>query len=1366
MDLNSSGSGSVAVGRDNRGSITTNVTHVHMPDLREVTFPVHVIRQGVVRHFSGRDDSLSEIQAAISNSHDEVPLVALVGLGGIGKTQLAARYCHLNRAALDVIAWLRADSRTKLVKDLASLGERLGLQADPRAIDMDESLAIKTREWLEVERREWLLVLDNVENGTQFVDLLPTVGEGAILITSRSQSLGADFYTIQVEALTASDSANHLMASTESNDRQGAVALAEALGGLPLALAHASAYVRKRRTTFRDYLESLEAFPARELLNEAPTRFYHSALASTWLCSIRAAAEEAPEAEVTLHRLGFFDPDGVPRWLVEGPVPAQATGAVLHSLTLAISALSDYSLIDLTSDEVRVHRMVQKVVRDHCLGIGSAGIRISEIVSILGEALHESERQGKSNDLLALYPHIASAVHWSKSHQDTLGSDVVHEAVVLVTDGLRHAMRVVSVASIPATGPLRDPLTTLKTLRFPVPSTQLDDDASILLRNCLNETVNPDRVTRALKSIITKGDDQQIACAMLFSVLGKRNPSSRLLLATHERSRAVLRRNPGWNACLRFALHMPHDDEIARLILETAVQAGEISAVPLWIRAVGRDKKRLRRLRDRHEQITLKLAGLLMDDDEYDEAAIVMKEGLRLGPQVPASYSKCLARLGRHQEAREILQTFAEEQPLANRALSVLQKSEGEIEPAEQTLRRFAGVDLHCTMDLVQLLLERGAKQDAVELLQKCSKAWPTAALQLHRIYIANKDILAAAEVLRPHVAKNPQVKAAANKLVARTPVSSEHFAAITSLLGGISTAQQKHKSFPASAKPTKIDPQALMRAREFVQQEEWDRVVSILEPAALWKDAAKDGRLVVSAAQRLAKSGAVAASVALLEHYASRYPAVAVQLANRCLRQKQHERALEVVRRHVAAAESDEQLALQIAAVQEKAGALPDAHATLSRVAKPSAATVIRVADLLISAGATEEALSVLADILPNGAIADKIAKICTEYRLEDTGIHLLSAVKDPSPHLRSALSRLRLEASGAGTNTAVRQAEIEWHFGNATKAIRILSPVSLAAFKPASLLVEYLVASGEWEQAFSFLSENLPKISGLMMLAIELSAEYGGLSHAAPLVEPFVARDIEAAMGLSWLAFREGDTELAHTYLGRFDGSNQLQPVIGAIEALKRGQPVTRQLAVDLRGRGQYGYAEDLLRSQPRDLISMVQLAELLRTRLAFDESRHLLEGIAQKYLPAACGMCTTWIRNANLERAAEVLASYSGSHERIRGVSRFIPSVRDDPKAAAIVAKNMLDVRQIRCAYEVLQVTKNQQHSQIRSLMGVQGIAVGDAERRTIARLRRRVFARDKDVRLKVWPDYRDDDLRQEANRRKLASIREGSSRSGRS
>src|SRR4051794_11658238 len=79
------------------------------------------------------------------------------------------------------------------------------------------------------------------------------------------------------------------------DERLAARALAEELGGLPLALSHAAIYCSEA-TSFDNYLHLLRNLPATELFDSPPDVMYRQSLASIWRVSIQAATAEAPLA--------------------------------------------------------------------------------------------------------------------------------------------------------------------------------------------------------------------------------------------------------------------------------------------------------------------------------------------------------------------------------------------------------------------------------------------------------------------------------------------------------------------------------------------------------------------------------------------------------------------------------------------------------------------------------------------------------------------------------------------------------------------------------------------------------------------------------------------------------------------------------------------------------------------------------------------------------------------------------------------------------------------------------------------------------------------------------------------------------------
>jgi tetratricopeptide (TPR) repeat protein len=79
--------------------------------------------------FVGRERALEHLAAGLSNDGAVAvtQVDAIHGLGGVGKTQLAARYARTRRDAYDVIWWLRAEQPATLYADLAALAIALGL---------------------------------------------------------------------------------------------------------------------------------------------------------------------------------------------------------------------------------------------------------------------------------------------------------------------------------------------------------------------------------------------------------------------------------------------------------------------------------------------------------------------------------------------------------------------------------------------------------------------------------------------------------------------------------------------------------------------------------------------------------------------------------------------------------------------------------------------------------------------------------------------------------------------------------------------------------------------------------------------------------------------------------------------------------------------------------------------------------------------------------------------------------------------------------------------------------------------------------------------------------------------------------------
>jgi uncharacterized protein DUF4062 len=191
-------------------------------------------------YLAGRDGLLAELDARLAARDGESGprLVALCGLGGAGKTSLALEYAH--RHLLEVaVAWqFAAENPAVLAAGFGELAAELGARelADAR----DPVASVHTV--LAGYPAQWLLVFDNVPKRASILGFLPPAGPGRVLITCQNPAWPSG-RVVEVLVLDTEVAAEFLVGRTGDSDWASALELARQLGGLPLALEQAAAYL-------------------------------------------------------------------------------------------------------------------------------------------------------------------------------------------------------------------------------------------------------------------------------------------------------------------------------------------------------------------------------------------------------------------------------------------------------------------------------------------------------------------------------------------------------------------------------------------------------------------------------------------------------------------------------------------------------------------------------------------------------------------------------------------------------------------------------------------------------------------------------------------------------------------------------------------------------------------------------------------------------------------------------------------------------------------------------------------------------------------------------------------------------------------
>ena len=343
--------------------------------------------------------------------------VALYGMGGAGKTSVAVEYAYRHLAEVGVAWQVPAEDATVLAAGFGELAAQLGARGLADTRDPVASVhAVLAR-----FPAPWLLVFDNATDLASIAEFLPPAGPGQVLITSQNPNWPGQ--PLRIPELRPDVAADFLVNRTGDPDRQAARDLAEILGGLPLALEQAAAYMLAVGNTLADYLILFRQRRAELLARGEPTG-YDKTVASAWALAFDRLQQTEPDAVGLLRLIAYYAPEAVPLRLLLEPRPALAVqlgeevAPVLRPLLEdplaagdAIAALRRYSLVtSAEGGEVSVHRLVQAVTVDQMPAELAGAWRQAAAQLIEAAIPREWKHPANWHVLRSLLPHAQAAL--------------------------------------------------------------------------------------------------------------------------------------------------------------------------------------------------------------------------------------------------------------------------------------------------------------------------------------------------------------------------------------------------------------------------------------------------------------------------------------------------------------------------------------------------------------------------------------------------------------------------------------------------------------------------------------------------------------------------------------------------------------------------------------------------------------------------------------------------------------------------------------------------------------------------------------------------------------------------------------------
>ncbi|RBQ19422.1 hypothetical protein DP939_16035 [Spongiactinospora rosea] len=394
----------------------------------------------------GRQDLLEEL-LALARRPEDGPAV-LVGVGGVGKSTLAAALAERARGQGRQVWWVSAADLAGFCAGLAMVARNLGgSRADVESI-AEGAAGAPDRLWrlLESASREWLLVLDNADDPWVLAAADSPAGvqdglgwarasrRGLVVVTSREADPrmweAARLFT--VGDLTMADAAQVLRdLAPEAGDEAEAQALARRLGGLPLTLHLAGTYLRSsvaQEQTFTAYDHALDNTEGAMVVR------------TTQISLDGLARHGIPQARTLLRLASCYAPTSIPTRILS-----------MTGLDEALDALGGVGLIQQSSTAITLHPVITHTSRAHIQGPETWQTAVVRLAGTLGELCadlpdHWPGYRLQGRHLLALLD--AGAEHVDHRHLALLMDAVAVTAKALNFSGARRAARALCLTAL------------------------------------------------------------------------------------------------------------------------------------------------------------------------------------------------------------------------------------------------------------------------------------------------------------------------------------------------------------------------------------------------------------------------------------------------------------------------------------------------------------------------------------------------------------------------------------------------------------------------------------------------------------------------------------------------------------------------------------------------------------------------------------------------------------------------------------------------------------------------------------------------------------------------------------------------------
>ncbi|MBP9692606.1 MAG: hypothetical protein KBD90_04665 [Alphaproteobacteria bacterium] len=321
-----------------------------------------------------RKELIKAIQTNLEKKEASSKQVALLGMAGMGKTQLAKEYAHAYSGNYNIVWWMDAN------QDLFSQLRELASKLRTVSCDMPDHNETSQVRWMEGIKAccdqlslKALFIIDDVKQPKQIQAIDPYLQNIHVLFTSRNNSIGKN--KMYLKGFTREESLNYLNKALPNFSLDSLNKLAEVLNDYPLALTQAVSSIKHLPSlSIEDYLQLYQT--KRDSLWKEEEQFMTNAqdqqktVFSTFVLLLDQIKNVCPYALQLLKFSSFLGSQDIPKkllkdWMVDFQ---KCDELEFHK---ALSTLIKYSIFEknekknIQDEYFNIHSLLHEFIRTY-----------------------------------------------------------------------------------------------------------------------------------------------------------------------------------------------------------------------------------------------------------------------------------------------------------------------------------------------------------------------------------------------------------------------------------------------------------------------------------------------------------------------------------------------------------------------------------------------------------------------------------------------------------------------------------------------------------------------------------------------------------------------------------------------------------------------------------------------------------------------------------------------------------------------------------------------------------------------------------------------------------------------------------------